>query len=1094
MSEADNISTVVPDQRVLRGGGPLTSVLVFVCLSCGVALLWWYAVNHLRSRQTDNAFASLSAIADLKVDELVQWRARYLDFGASVMKNPANTEWVARIVEHPEDADRRQAMRAWLIDMASRHDFRNALLVDTNFTVLVAASDDHAALGENAIRGGREVLRDQQVLLTDLHTAPQAPMVHMDLQVPIVRGQTPLAVLVFRVDPAKRLFPMIQSWPLPGSSGESLLLRREGNAVVFLNRLRHADNQPLTLRRSLATPNLPAALAVLGMEGSVEGVDYRGARVLAVMRRVPGLPWALVSKVDREEVDAAIRPVVQLLTVTGVALINLAVFAMGFVWYRQRRDLALAHAQAESERRALVRHYVHLSQYANDIILLADGQHKIIEANDRAVRSYGYTRDATLSMTLEGFWPANRQAECAGALRRVEQERAVTLETVHCRAGGQAFPVEVSLRYVEESGLKYTQAVIQDISERIQRRRLLERYQSLCRHARDIILFVGPGGAILEANEAAFKMYGYSAAEILKLNIRDLRALSHRAELGAQLEAAGRESTLFETMHRTKSGSVFPVEVNATPVTIGGERLILSIIRDISHRKGIEEALKTSEQNLRQVMDNVPQAIYARNAEGRIILANQRFAELAGLAYADMAVINETPMAAKDRALDADLLKRGEMLVIPDDAWEGADGALHDMQTTKTVFMPSGNSGPAVLSVSTDITESKRVEEQLRHVQKMDSIGRLAGGMAHEFNNLLQAIMGFTEILMSRLKPGDPCHQDAMEILKATRRAGVLTRQLLAYSRKQAMDVQTRNLNGIVEESSSMAKQLLGEHIRVAVTLTPELTLVRVDAAQIQQVLMNLVINARDAMPSGGTLTITTSTVHMTEADVEYLPDGHAGTFACLSVGDTGVGIDAETRAHMFEPFFTTKQFGEGTGLGLAMVYGIVKQHGGWIDVFSQVGMGSVFRIYLPMEQPVPVAEPPVTPIHPVPAEFQGASILVVEDDDTVRQFAVRVLKEKGFKVFAGRNCEEGLAMFGRQEGGVDLVFTDVVLPDGTGVDLAGAIRARRPDQHVLFASGYLDVAERWPQIRGNTCHFLQKPYSVEALIDHVVMAIKASV
>ena len=1072
----------------------VSSLIVFLLLSAGVILLWYLATTGLRQRQIDNAYATLSAIADFKVQELVEWRRRHLEYGGILMANPAIVDWVASLSANPQDEMRRREVARWLDDVVVRQKFLSAVLVDSRIDRVLANSARGASPREHAARGLAKAIHDRETQLSDLHVVPDLAEAHLDLYVPLFKEDAVVGAFLFRINPRLSLYPMLKSWPLYKSTGESVLLRREGQHAVYLNRLRYVRNEPLTLRVDLDTPNMPEALAVLGMEGPMEGQDYSGDRVLAVMRPVPGTAWCIVTKMRKSEPLEALHSEQRLLTLTGAALINLALFALGFAWYRQKRDLALVQERTEAGRRALAQHYVHLAQYANDIILLADPDWKIIETNERALRSYGCSKEAILGMTLDQFWPLELREESRRLFRKLRQQHVLTFETTHCRADGRKFPVEVSLRFVHESGLQYTQAVIQDITERIQKRLLLERYQALCRHARDIILFVGCDGAILEANDAAAQAYGYSREELLRMNIREVRAMSHRAELAGQLEVAGRQAILFETVHRARSGVEFPVEVSATPVILGEERLILSIIRDVSTRKGVESALKVSEQNLRQVMDIVPQAIYARDSEGRIILVNRRFAELSGKTPDELIAGAFSAPAELAQATDAEVLRARSPVIIPEETWQEPDGTLHVMQTTKTMFLPAGNGKPAVLSVSADITESKHLQEQLLHAQKMESVGRLAGGVAHEFNNLLQAMMGFSEILLGRMRENDPNRADVVEIDKAAKRAGTLTAQLLAYSRKQVMDPRVRNINEIVQGVTGFLNHLLEQSVRLALTLDPRIRSVRVDAGQIEQVLMNLVVNARDAMPSGGTVSISTREAQFVEEDILHIPGAHAGAFVCLSVGDTGVGMDSETRAHMFEPFFTTKAMGKGTGLGLAMVYGIVKQHGGWIDVFSEVGLGSVFRIYLPVAEAEEAQGLLRRETLRIPAEFRGIRILVVEDDDAVRQFAARALKDRGFRVFACDNREEALAVYTRHGMAFDMVFADIVLPDGNGLELARSLCGRSAGMHVLLTSGYLDVHDRWPEIQARPWPFLQKPYSADGLVDAVVESLKTVV
>ncbi len=1077
---------------------PKSSLVIFVLLSVAVFGLWRYTIDNNRQRHESNTFASLMAIADLRVREVVLWRRQYTDYGVALKDNPAMGSWAAAVLNSAEGDARRQEAIDWLQSAVKQYDFQDVMLLDTNLNVVLATDTNHAAIGEKARQGLSRSLRSNDIELTDLHTAPQAPDAHMDLYVPMYEanttGRIPVAVFLFRVDPRRTLYPMIRNWPTPSKTGESLLVRRDGDEVVFLTPLRRCDKAPLAFRKSVRTPNLPVASAVLGVRGAIKGIDAWGFPVMAASCPVPDTTWWLVVKQDRDEVMGELSIAEGLLTITGVALLNLALFVLGMSYYRQKREIILARKCAEAEKLALSQHYVNLAKYANDIILLAGEDGRVLEVNERAIRSYGYSREAILGMPLEAFWPDTHRVDYVQAIRRAEREHTVVIETMHCRADGGAFPVEVSLRFINESGLKWTQAVIRDISDRLQKRQFFDRYQALFRNARDIIMFMSRDGTILEANEAAEQAYGYQHDELLRLNLSDIRAIHTVHELEDQLAETMVKGVLRETEHRSKSGRVFPVEISARAVIIGGEPVILNIVRDISRRKAAEEAVIASERNLRQIMDLVPQAIYARNGEGRLILVNQRFAELAGKTPEELVTGAESSLADQSREADRNVLQSGQSMFIPEEMCTEEDGTVHTMQTSKTLFIPAGEDKPVLLSISTDITEGKRLEEQLIHAQRMESVGRLAGGIAHDFNNLLQAILGFNELLMSRMDAGNPGQQEAMEIDKAAKRAGVLTKQLLAYSRKQVMDLQVRDLNAIVQNASGFIKRLVGNSVQIGIVLDPKIRSIRVDVNQIEQVLMNLVMNARDAMTDGGRITICTSSVHLTNEDILYLPEANPGLFTCLAVGDTGAGISQDVLPHIFEPFYTTKGFGNGSGLGLSMVYGIVKQHGGWITVYSRPTFGTIFRMYLPVADQFPETEEFNEEPIKVPKELRESSILVVEDEDCVRQFAARALKDFGFRVFAARNVQDGLAMFDEQEGAIDLVFADVVLPDGNGVDFVRQIRSRKPEMRALLTSGYMDIQERWPEIKNRRWLFLQKPYPISTLIETMISALRALV
>jgi PAS domain S-box-containing protein len=409
-----------------------------------------------------------------------------------------------------------------------------------------------------------------------------------------------------------------------------------------------------------------------------------------------------------------------------------------------------------------------------------------------------------------------------------------------------------------------------------------------------------------------------------------------------------------------------------------------------------------------------------------------------------------------------------------------ADGGWRWLEASGTVVVRQG--APSIIVVGRDITERKRLEAHILQSQKMESIGWLAGGVAHDFNNLLTAITGYAELVLELLAPADPVRGDMEEIQKAAQRATSLTRQLLAFARKQIIEPRVLNLNDLILDMDRLLRRLIGEDIELMTLPAPNLKQIKADSGQIEQLLVNLAVNARDAMPRGGRLTIETANVFLdaTYARAYMSP----GSWVMLTVSDSGIGMDAEVQAHLFEPFFTTKGPGKGTGLGLATCYGIVQQHGGSISVYSEVGLGTTIKILLPsVEDSTAVSLQPNQP-KPVPRGME--TVLVVEDEPAVRALAVRVLGEQGYIVLEAADGTEALRMAEHHTGTIDLLLTDVVMPQISGKALADRLIALRPGIKVLFMSGYTDnVSFHHDQLEAATA-LLWKPFSTSALVRKV--------
>jgi len=385
-----------------------------------------------------------------------------------------------------------------------------------------------------------------------------------------------------------------------------------------------------------------------------------------------------------------------------------------------------------------------------------------------------------------------------------------------------------------------------------------------------------------------------------------------------------------------------------------------------------------------------------------------------------------------------------------------------------------------VIEYKRDVTDRMALEEQLRQAVKMEAVGRLAGGMAHDFNNLLTAIMGYAALLANRIEGHDPRLQKVRQIQNVTERAAELTRQLLAFSRRQVLDMTIISLNALLQDLEGMLKRLIGEHIEVRTVLDPSLGNVRADPAQISQLVLNLTVNARDAMPTGGSLTVETSNITLDDAYARTVSDVRPGDYVLLSVSDNGEGMDPETVSRCFEPFFTTKQKSSGTGLGLSTVYGVVKQHDGHITVYSEEGKGTTFRIYLPRAAGELVKE--TTPTTPSQEKGSGETILLVEDEDSVRNVALEALQAQGYNVLEAASAEEAITIAGNYREPINLLLTDVILPKMDGKSLFGALVGTRPEMKVLYMSGYTDDFIVHRGVLDPDINFLSKPFTLDGL------------
>ncbi|HYL56326.1 MAG TPA: PAS domain S-box protein [Gemmatimonadales bacterium] len=510
---------------------------------------------------------------------------------------------------------------------------------------------------------------------------------------------------------------------------------------------------------------------------------------------------------------------------------------------------------------------------------------------------------------------------------------------------------------------------------------------------------------------------------------------------------------------------------------------IVGVALDITRRKEAEAAVVASERRLRTLFETVNLIVLGLDAEANVEYVNPFFLTLSGFAREE--VIGKSWFEFLPKA------KRPEMAGL---FHELVDGNVHahyeNAIVTKageermiawnnTVPRDAQGRPTGTLSIGEDITERHQLERQLRQAQKMEAVGRLAGGVAHDFNNVLTAIFGYVDLLREDFPEGSPTLQDLGEIRKAAERASGLTRQLLAFSRQQVLEPIVLNLNDLLEDFEKMLRRVIGEDIDLRLSRAKELGNVRADPGQVQQVLMNLVVNARDAMPTGGTLTIETANAELAEDYVESHRPVAPGSYVVLAVTDTGVGMDPEIQARIFEPFFTTKEKGKGTGLGLSTVYGIVKQSSGYVWVYSEPGRGTTFKIYLPQ-----VDAPARAPGAPrETGRLAGTeTVLLAEDDDMLRPLARELLTRLGYAVLEAGNAQEALELARKHEGPIHLLVADVVMPGPSGRELARRLATTRPETRVLYVSGYTDDAIVHHGMLEAGLNFLQKPFTPTTL------------
>jgi PAS domain S-box-containing protein len=616
-----------------------------------------------------------------------------------------------------------------------------------------------------------------------------------------------------------------------------------------------------------------------------------------------------------------------------------------------------------------------------------------------------------------------------------------------------------------------------------------ERYRTLFENAPVGIYRTTPDGRILAGNPALIRMLGYSSfEELAKCDLNNIYFAPEypRSRFMALLEEQGEVAAL-ESAWRKLDGNVLHIRENARAVRDASGKLLYyeGTVEDITER------MRTEDEHVRLVtaIEQSAEAVVITNPQGTIEYVNPAFTRITGYTRAE--AMGQNPRILKSGNQDEAIYRQLWETILQGKPWHGEiinrrkDGSLYTEQMSVTPVRGARGDVTHFIATKQDITARKQLELQVTQGQKMEAVGRLAGGVAHDFNNLLTIINGYAQLLMERSTPEDPRRSMFDEILTAGERAASLTRQLLAFSRRQVMEPRVLDLNHVLADTEKMLRRLIGEDVDLRTKYEAALGRVKVDPGQIEQVIMNLAVNARDAMPEGGELLIETSNVEVDEDYARSHPNISPGKYVMVAVSDTGCGMDKETQAHVFEPFFTTKERGKGTGLGLATVYGIIKQSGGFIWVYSEPGHGSKFKIYFPsVEEAVPTADP--AKARSTKLAKGTETVMVVEDEEGVRSLVCKALISKGYRVLEAEGAAVALQIAEQFKEPIHLLLTDVVMPQTGGKALAMRLIALHPETKVLYMSGYTTDAIVRQGILEEGTSFLQKPFAPSALLQKV--------
>ncbi len=977
-----------------RPKAPWALIGVFLLLLGIIGASACYYMLRQIEESRRKAVAELSDIADLKVRQISRWHVEQHFHANFIYDAPIIAETAKAFFKNPADAEAKARLEELMSSIQRNLHYNRVVLIDKEGNPAFSCPAEKNWLGPTSKKLSKDALRSGNPIISDIHASKMVPgTVDMDVFVPLkaLDGTEP-GVMSMEVQLQEFLFPTIQSWPTSSKTAETLLVRRDGEDIVFLNELRHAKNAPMTMRVNIAAnPQLPAVMAILNGDKTVEGLDYRNKPVLAAVRHVPETTWAMVSKIDKEEVYAPIKSQAFKTGAIFLAIIVIAGLLGVFLWQRNDKGWFKRQLDLELERNKLDK--------------------QVFEEKERLLVTLRSIGDAVITTDPKGH---------VTMLNKVAEEL-----TGWTGAEAQGRPLDEVFHIISEVSRELCESPVTKVLE--------------------------SGGIVGLANHTALVRRDGTERSI--------------ADSGAPI--------------RDEKGEIFGVAL---------------VFRDVTEEYKVQKVLEEQRQLLELILEQALAGYWDWRVKDDKVFLSDSFKRMLG--YEEMppicstaewrALMHPEDLAASIEAFESHIRERGEAPYRKELRYRHKGGSvIHVLCTGKVVEWDEAGNPLRMIGCHVDISGRKELEERLRHSEKMDAIGQLAGGVAHDFNNQLGAILGYAEMLGNELS--EPLLQSyAIGIMKAARRSSDLTKQLLAFARKGKYVTAPVNIHAVIMDVVSLLARSIDKRIEIRESLEAEPHTTSGDPTQLQNAFLNIAINARDAMPSGGVLSFATHVVELEEKAFNFeIP---AGSYILVSVSDTGVGMDEETKQHLFEPFFTTKEVGKGTGLGLAAVYGTVKNHGGAVSVYSEPGHGTCFKIYLPLLSEV--QEPPEQkPSEPPPAKA-SARILVVDDEELLRDMASLMLRKLGYEVIACKDGEEAIARYAESWHSIDLVILDMVMPKMGGRDTFIAMRKINKDLRSLLSSGYSIGEEAQEILNDGVLGFIQKPYSSSELAKKVAEAI----
>ena len=1089
---------------LVKRAGHIRAILVFLIVVAAVLLIAVLHFQRVQRQYRAGIEAQLSTIADLKVRELQQWREERFGDARVLYHNTLFADVVDHYFARPADQSAYEQLQTWLREIQVSYRYAGVQLIDSQGRIRLSVPEQTALTPDQYAQEMAEASRAREVSFLDFHRDAPGDPIHLSLIVPILPGagaKEPIGALVLRIDPDVYLYPLLERWPGLHRTGETLLVRQEGDSVVFLNNLKYHRSAALNLRVPMDDPHLPAARAIQGESGIITGKDYRDRRVAAALQPVPDSPWYMVARMETGEIYAPLRQQLWWVIFMTTAVLLSVGLAGAFYWERHEKLHYLALSRSRAKHQATLRSI-------GDGVIITDADGMVNYLNPMAESMTGWASDdAQGRPATEIFQVVNEETEepvdnPAEYVLREGKQVGLANHSLLISKDGRRIPIADSGAPIrtEQDEVFGVVLVFQDQTEERENARRIaaseSRYRGLFEH--------------MESGFALHEVLTDAEEKPIDSRFLEMNAAFTRLTRISRAAIGERVTEVFPDLFSepedwiTRFGNVAldgtPTQFVACSNTL--ERwfavsayspepgTFATILHDITAHKETELELRRNEEWFRTLTETAPDVIILHGLDGTIHYVNHAAESLLGRQPGEVVGRSVVDFFPPDEQTDMrhrqQVRKSGDQETLQyETEIIDSEGQPVPIEARSTPVRTGAHDETRIMVVARDLRERRALERQLLHAQQVEALGQVAGGIAHDFNNVLNTISNAVQLIDMNTTEVPTIGKYLKMAMTSITQGQTITNRLVTFTQQGSSETRSVALQPFLEEMRDIVVHILPKNIEIVVSIPDTPALVKANPDEIRQVLMNLCINAKQAMPDGGGITLGYREPAPEEVSTHVSDDG-GQSFWCVTVTDTGPGIAPEVQEHIFEPFFTTKVRTEGAGLGLAIAHKIVRNHDGWIAVQSIPDEGTTFSIGLPLtteSEPDSVDQPDVLT---TPSKTGTARILVVEDDAISQEILIEFLTEKGYRVTAVSDGRSAAEAYEAEPESFDLVITDLGLPELPGQELIGELLAIDPATQAIAITGYVETENTAALLELGFQAVVKKPYQLPVLGDHV--------